>query len=145
MIIKSSSKKSITIKICGITETSQAREIAKLRVNAIGVIGVRNSPRFVSKEKCSEIFHAVEEISSSIEKVLVVANKKIEEMKYINNGSNQPSVIQLHGNESVEYCKKFKNKFPKIKLWKAFRVKSINDLQNISQYEKSVDAILLDA
>ena len=38
-----------------------------------------------------------------------------------------------------------KNKFPAIKLWKAFRLKSITDLENINQYEKNVDAIILDA
>ena len=30
-------------------------------------------------------------------------------------------------------------------MWKSFRLKSINDLENVSQYEKNVDAILLDA
>ena len=145
MIRKSSSKKSTAIKICGLTKTSQARSIAELKINAIGVIGVKNSPRFVPEEECIKIFNEVEKVSSSIEKVLVIANKKLEEVKCINNRSNPPSVIQLHGNESVDYCHKLKNAFPTIKLWKAFRLKSINDLENINQYEKNIDAILLDA
>ena len=49
MFSKSTSKNSTAIKICGITNTSQARKIAQLRVNAIGVIGVNNSPRFVNE------------------------------------------------------------------------------------------------
>ena len=145
MIRKSSSKKSTAIKICGITKTSQARSIAELKINAIGVIGVKNSPRFVPEEECMKIFNEVEKVSSSIEKVLVIANAKLEEVKCINNRSTPPSVIQLHGNESVDYCRELKNEFPRIKLWKAFRLKSINDLKIISQYEKDVDAILLDA
>ena len=145
MIRKSSSKKSTAIKICGITKTSQARSIAELKINAIGVIGVKNSPRFVPEEECMKIFNEVEKVSSSIEKVLVIANAKLEEVKCINNRSTPPSVIQLHGNESVDYCRELKNEFPTIKLWKAFRLKSINDLENISQYEKNIDAILLDA
>ena len=145
MIRKSSSKKSTAIKICGLTKTSQARSIAELKINAIGVIGVKNSPRFVPEEECMKIFNEVEKVSSSIEKVLVIANEKLEEVKCINNRSTPPSVIQLHGNESVDYCRELKNEFPTIKLWKAFRLKSINDLKNISQYEKDIDAILLDA
>ena len=145
MIKKSTSKKSTAIKICGLTKTSQARSIAKFEINAIGVIGVKDSPRFVPKEECIKIFNEVEKVSSSIEKVLVIANEKIEEIKCINNRSNPPSVIQLHGTESVDYCRNLKNQFPKIKLWKAFRLKSINDLENISQYENNIDAILLDA
>ena len=145
MIRKSSSKKSTAIKICGITKTSQARSIAELKINAIGVIGVKNSPRFVPEKECMKIFNEVEKVSSSIEKVLVIANAKLEEVKCINNRSTPPSVIQLHGNESVDYCRELKNEFPRIKIWKAFRLKAINDLENISQYEKNIDAILIDA
>ena len=145
MIRKSSSKKSTAIKICGITKTSQARSIAELKINAIGVIGVKNSPRFVPEEECMKIFNEVEKVSSSIEKVLVIANAKLAEVKCINNRSTPPSVIQLHGNESVDYCRELKNEFPRIKIWKAFRLKAINDLENISQYEKNIDAILIDA
>ena len=145
MIRKSSSKKSTAIKICGLTKTSQARSIAELKINAIGVIGVKNSPRFVPEEECMKIFNEVEKVSSSIEKVLVIANEKLEDIKYINNRSTPPSVIQLHGNESVDYCRELKNEFPSIKLWKAFRLKSINDLEKTIQYEKNIDAILIDA
>ena len=145
MIRKSTSKKSTAIKICGITTTSQAKSIAQFKINAIGVIGVKNSPRFVAEEECIKIFNEVEKVSSDIEKVFVIANEKLETIKCINNRSNPPSVIQLHGNESVDYCRELKNEFPRIKLWKAFRLKSINDFKIISQYEKDVDAILLDA
>jgi len=145
MISKSTSKKSIAIKICGITKTSQARDIAQLRINAIGVIGVKNSPRFVPEEECVRIFNEIDKISSSIEKVFVVANEKLETIKSINNRPTPPSVIQLHGNESVDYCSELKSEFPEIKLWKAFRIRSINDLENINNYEKNIDAILLDA
>ena len=145
MIRKSTSKKSTAIKICGITKTSQAKSIAQFKINAIGVIGVKNSPRFVAEEECIKIFNEVEKVSSEIEKVFVIANEKLETIKCINNRSNPPSVIQLHGDESVDYCRELKNEFPTIKLWKAFRLKSINDLKIISQYEKDVDAILLDA
>ena len=145
MIRKSTSKKSTAIKICGITKTSQARSIAQLRVNAIGIIGVKNSPRFVPEEECIKIFNEIEKVSLSIEKVFVIANEKLETIKSIINRSIKPSVIQLHGNESVDYCNELKKEFPKIKLWKAFRLKSINDLINVSKYEENIDAILLDA
>tara|TARA_B100000579_G_C22599367_1_gene741899 strand:+ start:120 stop:788 length:669 start_codon:yes stop_codon:yes gene_type:complete len=145
MIRKSTSKKSTAIKICGITNTVQARAIAQLRVNAIGVIGVKNSPRFVSKEECIKIFNEIEKVSSNIERVFVIANQKLKAIQYINNISTKPSVIQLHGNESVDYCRELKNQFPTIQLWKAFRLKSIEDLKNINQYEKNIDAIVLDA
>ena len=145
MIRKSPSIKSTAIKICGITKTSQAKSIAQLEINAIGVIGVKKSPRFVPEDECIKIFNEVEKVSSSIEKVFVIANEKLETIKYIYDRSNTPSVIQLHGDESVDYCCELKNEFPRIKLWKAFRIKSSKDLKKISEYEKKIDAILLDA
>ena len=145
MFSKSSFKKSIAIKICGITKISQAKEIAKLRVNAIGVIGVRKSPRFVEEGKCSMIFNEVEKVSSTIERVLVIANEDLENIKKINSRLITPSVIQLHGDESVEYCREIKNQYPTIKFWKAFRIRTPEDLQKIKQYEKYVDSFLLDA
>ncbi len=145
MIRKSTSKKSTAIKICGITKTSQARSIAQFRVNAIGVIGVKNSPRFVPEEECINIFKEIEKVSLSIEKVFVIANEDLETIKSTIDRSIKASVIQLHGDESVDYCNKLKKEFPKIKLWKAFRLKSIDDLINVSKYEENIDAILLDA
>ena len=145
MIRKSLSIKSTAIKICGLTRASQARSIAQLKINAIGVIGVKKSPRFVPEEECIKIFDVIEKVSSNIEKVLVVANEKLETIRSINNRSIPPSVIQLHGDESIEYCRKLKNEFPTIKLWKAFRLKSTNDLKGISEYENNIDAVLLDA
>ncbi len=145
MIRKSSSKKSTAIKICGITNTLQAKSIAQLKINAIGVIGVKNTPRFVPEEECIKIFDEVKKVSSNIERVLVIANERLETIKYINHRSTPPSVIQLHGNESVDYCRELKKKFTTIKLWKAIRLKAIKDLENISQYEKYIDAILIDA
>ncbi len=145
MIRKSTSKKSTEIKICGITKTSQARSIAQLGVNAIGVIGVKNSPRFVPEYECIKIFNEIDKVSSNIEKVFVIANEKLETIQCISNRSNPPSVIQLHGNESVDYCIELKRELPAIQLWKAFRLRSITDLNTISKFEKNIDAILIDA
>jgi len=70
MIRKSTAKKSIAIKICGITRTSQARKIAQLKINAIGVIGVKSSPRFVPDEECVKIFNEIEKFLQVLIKYL---------------------------------------------------------------------------
>ena len=50
------SVKSTAIKICGITRSDQALEISALGVNAIGVIGVKESLRFVAKQQRRQLF-----------------------------------------------------------------------------------------
>ena len=47
-------KTKILVKICGITSTDQALQIADLGINAIGVISVDDSPRYVTPEKKKE-------------------------------------------------------------------------------------------
>ena len=55
------------------------------------------------------------------------------------------TVIQLHGDEDIDYCQKLKQKIPNISIWKAFRIKNKQDLDKIKVYENFVDAILLDS
>ena len=44
------------VKICGITSERQALQIAQLGVDAIGIISVEESPRFVSNKKKEKNF-----------------------------------------------------------------------------------------
>ena len=39
------------VKICGITSIEQAVQVAELGTNAIGIISVDESPRYISPEK----------------------------------------------------------------------------------------------
>ena len=133
------------IKICGITSTEQAVEVAELGTNAIGIISVDESPRFVSPEKKKEIFTTLRHLYPNVERVSVVKNAPIDSI--IKNFSGEPNetIIQLHGDEDIDYCQKLREKIPSIRLWKAFRIKNKKDFERIKIYEKFIDAILLDS
>ena len=60
-------------------------------------------------------------------------------------GNPSETIIQLHGDEDIDYCKKIKEKIPYIGLWKAFRIKTEKDIDKIKPFEDFVDAILLDS
>ena len=47
------------LKICGLTETDQALAIAAMGVDAIGVIGVAETPRFVEATARRHLFEAL--------------------------------------------------------------------------------------
>ena len=49
------------LKICGITDMDQALAIARLGVQAIGVIGVPNTPRYVEPPQRRALFDVLEE------------------------------------------------------------------------------------
>ena len=131
------------VKICGITSVEQALEIAKLGVDAIGIISVKESPRYVSPENKKDIFRNLEKYFPSIKRVSVVKNMPIELI--LTNSFELENVIQLHGDEDLSYCKKLRRKLPQIEIWKAFRIKRREDIQTIELYSDFIDAVLLDS
>ncbi len=135
----------IAIKICGITTVKQAIEIALSGADAIGVIGVMDSPRYITDSKREEIFSTLTKKVPHIERVWVLANTNAKEIDKRINRAGSPSIIQLHGQESKEECKKIKHLYPHIKLWKSFRIRKESDLISAQDFQDSVDAILIDA
>ena len=55
------------------------------------------------------------------------------------------SVIQLHGDEDLSYCKSLRSKLPQMEIWKAFRIKNKKNIKEIELYSDFIDAMLLDS
>ncbi len=133
------------VKICGITSIEQAVQVAELGTNAIGIISVNESPRYISPEKKKEIFKILKDLYPNIDRVSVVKDSPIDSIIKGFLGEPNENIIQLHGDEDIDYCQKLKQKVPNIFLWKAFRIKNKEELNKIKPYENFVDAILLDS
>ena len=133
------------VKICGLTSEEQALQVAKLGANAIGIISVEDSQRYISAENKKKIFKTLEKLHPKIERVSVVQNCPIDLIIKNFLGNPSETIIQLHGDEDIDYCKKIREKIPNIGLWKAFRIKTEKDLDKIKPFEDLVDAILLDS
>jgi phosphoribosylanthranilate isomerase len=133
------------VKICGLTSEEQALQVAKLGVHAIGIISVEASPRYISAEKKKKIFKTLKSFYPKIERVSVVQNCSIDLIIKNFLGNPSETIIQLHGDEDMNYCKKLREKIPNIGIWKAFRIRTEKDLDNIKPFEDFVDAILLDS
>tara|TARA_Y100000287_G_scaffold177103_1_gene168475 strand:+ start:45 stop:701 length:657 start_codon:yes stop_codon:yes gene_type:complete len=138
-------KTNTLIKICGLTSVEQALQVAQLGANAIGIISVEESPRYISAEIKKKIFNSLESFYPNVERVSVVKNCPIDLI--IENFLGKPSenIIQLHGDEDIDYCKKIRKRIPNIGIWKAFRIKTAKDLDKIKPFEDFVDAVLLDS
>ena len=138
-------KTNTLVKICGLTSEEQALRVAKLGANAIGIISVEESPRYVSAEIKKKIFKTLESFYPEIDRVSVVQNCPIDLIIKNFLGNPSETIIQLHGDEDINYCKKIREKIPNVGLWKAFRIKTEKDLDKIEPFEDFVDAILLDS
>ena len=138
-------KTNTLVKICGLTSEEQALQVAKLGANAIGIISVEESPRYISAEKKKKIFKTLESFYPKIERVSVLKNCPIDLIIKNFLGNPSETILQLHGDEDLDYCKKLREKIPNIGIWKAFRIKTEKDLGSIKPFEDFVDAILLDS
>jgi len=129
------------VKICGITQPQQSIAIASLGATALGFICVPTSPRYVTT---SQIRAAVAELPANIDTIGVFANASISEISQIVVDSGLTGV-QLHGDESPDFCDQVRQSLPKVEIIKALRIRSLEHLDTAAGYTKYVDTLLLDA
>ncbi len=97
------------------TDRVNISEVALLNPDYLGIILYEKSPRFVPVEKAECL---VKVIPSSIQKVGVLVNKSIEEAIKIAK-AGLFDILQLHGDESPDYCRRLAEH---VKIIKAFRI-----------------------
>ena len=93
----------VEIKICGITNLQDACLSVDCGADSVGFIFYRKSPRYVAPERVKQI---VQNLPSGIAKVGVFVNQQGEEVRAISRFCRL-DLIQLHGDESSEYCRQF--------------------------------------
>ena len=131
------------LKICGLTQPGQAQAIAALGVDALGVIAVPGSPRWLAPPLRPAVFAAACAANPNCQGVLVVADPADAELAELRLAGGH-RVVQLHGAETPERCAALRQQLDGA-LWKALRIRSPQDLQRAQAYAGVVDALLLDA
>ncbi len=126
----------VTVKICGITNLEDALALCEYGADAIGFIFYRNSPRFIEPHKAGEI---IKELPPFVTAVGVFVNEDISAVNKIAREAGL-NVVQLHGNESTEFCEKITGR-----VIKSFKVKKGEAKTLYHEMEKyNVYAYLLD-
>jgi phosphoribosylanthranilate isomerase len=131
------------LKICGLRDPGQAAAVAQLGVDAIGVIGVPGSPRFLEAERRPALFAAMRAAAPGCRGVLVVADPLEQQWPQLELGQGH-AVVQLHGSETPQLCGQLRSRLG-CEIWKALRIRRPEDLQRAFDYALVVDALLLDA
>ncbi|MEB3355357.1 MAG: phosphoribosylanthranilate isomerase [Synechococcales bacterium] len=133
------------VKICGITTLDQGRAIAQLGATDLGFICVRQSPRYVTPQQIRAIAQDLSQNSTApVGRVGVFADASVEEIGKI-VAIAQLTAVQLHGQETPQFCQALRQALPSTELIKAFRVKTIDSLHQTQRYFSSVHTLLLDA
>ncbi len=123
------------VKICGITNLDDALAAVDAGADALGFNFYKPSPRYVSPEVAQEI---IADLPQTILTVGVFVNEQLPEVVAELARRASVTAIQLHGDESPDYCRNF----TRHKIIKALAAGPNFDAEQVRAYE--VDAILLD-
>ena len=105
------------LKICGIRSLEEIQALKDLPIDYFGCIFASKSPRCVSVDLAKEITNVAH--SAGKQTVGVFVDAPLEQMVDTVNLTGM-DVVQLHGAESVAFCKTLKSLG--ISVWKAFPV-----------------------
>ncbi|MDR1526287.1 MAG: phosphoribosylanthranilate isomerase [Dysgonamonadaceae bacterium] len=125
------------IKVCGMTRTDNINELIRLPVDMIGLIFYEKSSRYAGHLLAEKI----RALSPGIRKAGVFVHAPQAE---IEDRTKQYDLqaIQLHGNESPDFCKKIKQLG--ITVIKAFPVSEPADFDRTKAYAAACDYFLFD-
>jgi phosphoribosylanthranilate isomerase len=124
----------VRVKICGITNLTDAQAAAEAGADALGFVFYEKSPRFVSMKTAAEISRA---LPPFIMRVGVFVNPP-KELVLKAVAECGLTLLQFHGDEPPEFCAQFG-----LMSMKAFRIRDTGSLKELPKYK--TDAWLLDA
>lgn len=128
--------KATKVKFCGITRLDDALAAVRLGVDALGFVFYEPSPRNISPEQARAI---IRQLPPFVTRVGLFVNASDDVIRSITEYVGL-DVIQLHGDESPEFCEQFQQ--PVIK---ALRVNEGAFIPQPPERYDSVSAVLLDA
>lgn len=127
----------VKVKICGITNYEDAAAALDMGADLLGFNFYPKSPRYITPEAAEKI---INKLPAFVDIVGLFVNDTFEHILEVLS-TLQLNWIQLHGDETPEFCEKFLS--INVKTIKAIRVKTKADILKTDKF--STDAIILDA
>ena len=127
------------IKVCGINNIDEALALSKAGVNYVGFIFYPASKRYALHALTLDQIKTVQ--LPGVLKVGVFVNEPLNDVIATATAAGL-DMVQLHGDETPNYCKEMANHYPVIK---AFRISETDDVAyKISEYLEDIDYLLFD-
>jgi phosphoribosylanthranilate isomerase len=128
------------IKICGLNTVEAAHHAERQGADFLGFVFYERSPRHISTQQAQIIRQS---LSHHAQYVAVTVDSTDQELETIMR-TLEPDWIQLHGRESPERCLQVKALTGKPVI-RALGISRVEDLKNVSLYQKACDRLLFDA
>jgi len=125
------------VKICGITNYEDAAAALDLGADMLGFNFYPGSPRYIDSNEAAKI---ISKLPGFVDITGVFVNASFDRIREVIEQC-QLTWVQLHGDESPEFCGSFA--MVNVKTMKALRVRDRADIKKVDTY--FTDAVLLDA
>ncbi|WP_370480230.1 phosphoribosylanthranilate isomerase [Tamlana flava] len=122
------------LKVCGMKYQDNIEQVAALQPDYLGFIFYNQSARNFDLEYIPKISKSIKKVGVFVDASLDLIQAKIEK-HHLNS-------VQLHGEESPEFCDALKNE--KIEIIKVFSIKDEFNFELLKPYENIVDYFLFD-
>ena len=123
------------IKVCGMREAENIREVEALGIDMMGFIFWPKSSRYVSERPAY--------LPTQCKRIGVFVNEDVEKVKHIAE-DYALDFIQLHGSESPEQISHLSPLASHLSIIKTFNIATADDLEATKPYEGLVDYFLFD-
>ena len=127
------------IKVCGMRDVQNIRALVQLHPDYIGLIFYSGSKRFVNKMDAQALMEVPEDIKLTGVFVNEDLEAVLQKIKIYNL-----KAVQLHGDESPEYCRSLGDQIKTIEIIKAFGIDDNFDFSALEPYLPVVDFFLFD-
>ena len=145
----------MVIKVCGMRDAQNIREVSQLGVDMIGMVFYPKSPRYVEMQSSHAGIipdYVKEDINIKSAKSPARVGVFVDDMvqNIVTRVVNYHlDYVQLHGNEPREMCENLRSTLdpdirPGIKIIKAISVSDASDIQKYKEYVGAVDLFLFD-
>lgn len=125
------------LKVCGLCDINQIKTLANLNIDRLGFIFYDKSPRYVGDKLDSE---ELSKINGKVNKTGVFVNEGQSQIENMITKFKLNS-IQLHGNESPEFCLQLKKK---VEVIKTISIKNKESFTEVEKYNDACDFFLFD-
>lgn len=129
----------IKVKVCGLTDPSNVKEIMEAKPDFIGFIFYPGSPRYVGEYPEITLF---DQVPSGIKKTGVFLNEDYRKIVVLANRFGL-DIVQLHGNESPVTC--FELKSSGLSVIKSFNIDMKFSFDLLDRYAPCCDYFLFDS
>ncbi len=127
----------ISVKFCGLKTLAEVDAAIAAQVDAIGLVFVEKSPRFITPEQALPLAASAKQ--SGVKVVALFADHPVEVVEQVIQVI-EPDILQFHGAESGAFCEQFNRAY-----WKAVPMLAVSDYVSYMINYPKAEAFLLDA